>query len=914
MAKKSRKKAPRSGGAGTPEKHGAATVVGETPPARKQGDLPEGEGRPISPIWLLLALAAAGLAISVYAWNSKPLRQYYVDDAAIGFTFSRNIAEGYGSVAYPGGERVEGFSNPLWTALLAGCCRLGGDPFAWSQRLALLFGSVALLLLAFFGLTADAGKRRPWPVVLALGLVATHGAYVIWNHSGLENSLYALLLAAAILLVVREARRESGFPWSAVVLALLAVTRPEAPAHAALAGAFLFVSDLTRHRRLLPRFFVWVATFVGLFGLYQLWHYFYFAHPLANTAYAKVEPALKERLFSRDSRGWVYLRGYFEAYKLLPLLFWTIPAFLSLRTIREALYLALTAGFIAFFPLVSNGDWMEAWRFLSWFPIPLALLLGLAAHNLALDLVWVAEKVRLERQMGLILGTLLAVAWVAIPTTQVYRPSEKQLQRFVDEKEVRYEGIARRAFWWEKIAQRLGHRPQDLLMCDMDMGGTSYNWPGRILDIGYLLDVAMATHRQGDEEEWRTFMEEYFFEETPPDFIHIREGWGARTTIPRHPRFAREYLRLPEDDKFSKLYRGKSKQFRPNGNYVRRELFELRQPPAPLTTPPSFTAGLTLYSAEIPAALYPGERTPFFFTWKRETDKTPPVRFAVAFVEPGQQPDFQVYSPLMDWLPTDAWPRDRYLRETVSPVAPGREGEYGVAVAVLQPFSGQIWPRLKINEDKRLRISAVSFMGLPLPFWSNIHGVALLQFTEKKKSLGVFPALVQVRRLPAQVRVGRQAAADLAVDLLRRAEKAAARDAKGAKAAAELLRAVERLAGTEETKDNDLLAWRREVAARVAEVEAKRLTAYVQAADVAYQGDLLAEAAEAIAPGWRLDPRDDRLRDLGRRISKELYRQGRVFQKAGNFENAFVAYNLALRAFPQNAWARKRAEEVRLLR
>jgi len=903
MVKKTRKKRLGTGGPRLPEKPFVMTA--DSPPDKPQ---------PIPTARLLPALLVVALAIGFYTWNSKPLWEYWVDDAAIGFTFSRHLAAGYGSVAYPGGERVEGFSNPLWTLLLAGFSRLGGDPFVWSQRLALFFGGGVLLLLALFGLLADTGQRRPWPIVLALGLVATHGAYIIWNHSGLENSLYALLLAAALLLVVREARRTGGFPWSAVVLALLAITRPEAPVHAVLAGAYLFVSDLTRRHRLLPRFYVWLITFIGLYGLYHLWHYYYFAHPLANTAYAKVEPALKERLLSRDSRGWMYLRGYLEAYQLLPLLYWTIPAFLSFRTIREALYLALTAAFIAFFPLVANGDWMEAWRFLSWFPIPVALLLGLAAHNLAVHFAWLAEKVRLGGKWGVVLGALLAAAWTVYPIVQVYRPSEKQLARFIDDKEVRYEGIARRAFWWEDIARRLGRRPSDLMMCDMDMGGTSYNWPGRILDLGYLLDVAMATHRQGDEQDWRVFMNEYFFEEKRPDFIHIREGWGARTSIPGNPRFAREYLRLPEDNKFSKLHRGKSKRFRPNGNYIRRDLLETDHPPLPLPAPLPFAGGLTLQGAEIPAALYPGETTPFFLSWQRRDAQTSDSRFAIAFVAPDRAPDFQLYPPLMDWLPTDAWSRDRFVRETVRPPAPDAEGEYAVALGIVLPFPGRSWPRPQINEVGRLRVRADFFMGLPLPFWCGDYRLALLHFAEKKEILGAFPAIMQVRRLPATVRVGRQAAFAAADDLLRRAEETAAQGEKGAAAAAGLLRRAELLTGTGETSDAQLLAWRKKTAARVAEIETLRLTTYLQAADDAFATGRVVEAAETIAPCWRLQPRDKRLIGLGRRISNELYKQGRAFQKAEDYENAFVSYNLALRAFPQNAWARKRAEEVRLLR
>ena len=41
------------------------------------------------------------------------------DDIYISACYARNLAAGHGAVWYPGAAPVEGFSNPLWTALLA---------------------------------------------------------------------------------------------------------------------------------------------------------------------------------------------------------------------------------------------------------------------------------------------------------------------------------------------------------------------------------------------------------------------------------------------------------------------------------------------------------------------------------------------------------------------------------------------------------------------------------------------------------------------------------------------------------------------------------------------------------------------------------------------------------------------------
>lgn len=43
---------------------------------------------------------------------------FYIEDAGISFAYARNLAQGDGLVSYPGGERVEGYSNALWVFLL----------------------------------------------------------------------------------------------------------------------------------------------------------------------------------------------------------------------------------------------------------------------------------------------------------------------------------------------------------------------------------------------------------------------------------------------------------------------------------------------------------------------------------------------------------------------------------------------------------------------------------------------------------------------------------------------------------------------------------------------------------------------------------------------------------------------------
>ena len=72
--------------------------------------------------WLILgAFAVYGavfIAKTIFVADGK-LYSALFDDAMISMTYARNLAQGLGPVWNPG-ERVEGYTNPLWVVFLAG--------------------------------------------------------------------------------------------------------------------------------------------------------------------------------------------------------------------------------------------------------------------------------------------------------------------------------------------------------------------------------------------------------------------------------------------------------------------------------------------------------------------------------------------------------------------------------------------------------------------------------------------------------------------------------------------------------------------------------------------------------------------------------------------------------------------------
>ncbi|HVV51795.1 MAG TPA: hypothetical protein VHO06_19155, partial [Polyangia bacterium] len=231
------------------------------------------------------ALAVAIAAALVAAWRVK----WVADDAFISFRYAENLARGHGLVWNPG-ERVEGYTNFLWTVLLAGAIRVHLDPVRVSVVLGLT--SYALLLVTVFrlGWRLLSEKRRAL-ALLPLALAATNPYLISFATSGLETMFVALMVTLAF------ERAEAGWPRAAGLCAAAALMAhpDQAILVAALAGALAL--DRARRREAL----VYCATVAAVFVPYYLLRWWYYGEFWTNTYYTKSASA------AYFSQGFTYL-------------------------------------------------------------------------------------------------------------------------------------------------------------------------------------------------------------------------------------------------------------------------------------------------------------------------------------------------------------------------------------------------------------------------------------------------------------------------------------------------------------------------------------------------------------------------------------------------------------------------------
>lgn len=467
---------------------------------------------------LTLVGVAAGLL--AFAGGALPLRDWLIDDAGITFAYAKHLAEGHGLVSQPGHAPEEGYSNTLWTLLLAAAHAIGCDVPATAKALCLLTGGACVALVAIATLRTVAAGRdaRAWDLMAPLA-VALGAPFLVWSTSGLEHGLQALCMLLMALAPMLTARPE---PLMAVAGGALVLVRPEAPLAVAAATTAHWLllrkaGDPRPLRRaavvaLLP-FAAWCA--LGAFRLA------YFGDLMSNPYYAKAESASFARLLNPLGGGWGYVFDWMAASGAAVLLPTLAAAGLRHAPRHVVLAAALVGGHLAFVVSV-QGDWMGQFRFVSPLLPLLAVMLGHALQELRARIGEVHHAV-LATASALLLalfGFKAMTGFVAAPTTPFAVVSAVSAE-------------------FERVAAAMG--VADPSIAHHDAGGTTWRSGLRLLDLAGLCERRVAKSL-GDRDRLRDLA----LDEFRPTFFYGKSDLFAdkAARFADDPRFVRDYAPL----------------------------------------------------------------------------------------------------------------------------------------------------------------------------------------------------------------------------------------------------------------------------------------------------------------------------------------------------------------------------------
>jgi hypothetical protein len=205
------------------------------------------------------------------------------DDAMISMRYAKNLAHGFGLVWNPGGEAVQGYTNPLWVIYMSliHLFRISESKVSLViQATAALFLACNLYFVRKIALEVSEGSET-----VALGAVLLTASYFPinnWSLQGMEVGVLVLVIS----IVSWRAVRDFTVSISAYVLVGVAIwIRPDMVVAGAALIVFLATVDPIHRRQHLIWGSLIVVSFYAAQALFSLW---YFGDALPNTYYLKL--------------------------------------------------------------------------------------------------------------------------------------------------------------------------------------------------------------------------------------------------------------------------------------------------------------------------------------------------------------------------------------------------------------------------------------------------------------------------------------------------------------------------------------------------------------------------------------------------------------------------------------------------
>lgn len=261
-----------------------------------------------------------------------------VDDSYIFLRYARNLANGLGPV-FNVGERVEGYTSPLWLVVVRGLFCLDSDPanVIGYASAALGLGTIVLV------------ERRSG---LGALLVALNPAFVFWAWSGMDTALVCFFLTATVVTLTRHSLTTAATVCAGAAFAAACLARLDVIVLLPLIAFWVYRQ--TRSSPVMGTLRGPIAFVVPIAGVvvHTAWRWAYYGAWLPNTAEAKVGAGQGVLI----EYGLMYLQPM--AVALAPAL---LLVLFSKRSHR-ALALLLTAAWLSFVACV-GGDFFPHVRF-----------------------------------------------------------------------------------------------------------------------------------------------------------------------------------------------------------------------------------------------------------------------------------------------------------------------------------------------------------------------------------------------------------------------------------------------------------------------------------------------------------------------------------------------------------------------
>jgi 4-amino-4-deoxy-L-arabinose transferase-like glycosyltransferase len=530
--------------------------------------------------WIVAILL---LVSGIYIWHSLQYGAFIIDDAGISYTYAQNLVDGNGLVVNPGGEKIEGYTNPLWVFIIALFMKIGlFNPIVTPKVISIIFtiASFAIIFRLFTKLRP--GGFSVFAAYLTTLAIAANSSLTVWSVSGLENGLYNFLIIYAAYRLIFEIQRKFRWQISGVIFFLVALTRPDGIVFVIVAFGFAAIFAISHPGR--RQLLINILFFVVLFGIYHLWHYYYFAEYLSNTYFAKRRYAkLSEMFFNPDWYGRQYILNGIKEHKI----YWLFPLSvlpLFSKTYRVTLMLIAMAIASLILPMIARGDWMMQYRLMHPFFMLIYVLAGVGI--MAAVGFYGRNRFSYPILALIILGTVAIAgsSWASVAKRAAINQNLT----------TQFESVRKTYHEFNSAVADTLMIPRPTILAP-DLGATGYFGGLTVYDVGNLADYHFARY------QYRDYFDEYVFYELKPHFLTYQGAAVARyTRMKQYPELERDYITYSEiqpDPNDSGVY---------SGHYIRKDIV-IKQTLPWMADPAEYTTGkgCRLLGSAIPYAINP---------------------------------------------------------------------------------------------------------------------------------------------------------------------------------------------------------------------------------------------------------------------------------------------------------------------
>jgi len=287
------------------------------------------------------------------------------DDAFISFRYAKNLVD-FNNFSWNADDvtKIEGYSNFLWTCLLAAAFKLGINPETSSKVLTYSLGNIIFKDFRYSLIS-----------IFFLGTNYTFSAYMT---GGLETQLQCFLITCTALMIFKALNQErpakTHLFLAGVFTALAILTRLDS---SLLCGILIIYFLFTVYRKqefkiktvLVCWFVISVPIFI-LVGPWLLWKYSYYGDLLPNSFY------LKANVFSYNvfKSGLGYIFSFFASYYFFPFFLAMVIHYKNITADKHLLPFFISVVLWVVYLIRVGGDFMEYRFFVPILPFIMILI------------------------------------------------------------------------------------------------------------------------------------------------------------------------------------------------------------------------------------------------------------------------------------------------------------------------------------------------------------------------------------------------------------------------------------------------------------------------------------------------------------------------------------------------------------